>query len=39
MFADSIVLMLNAPAFPVNVQIIFGLAVAAGATMWIRTAS
>ena len=38
-FVGSVVLMLNAPAFPVNIQILFGLAVAAGATLWIRGAS
>lgn len=36
LFAGCIVLMLNAPDFPVNRQIFIGLIVAAGATMWIR---
>ena len=35
-FIACIALMANAPAFPVNMQIIFGLIVAAGATVWIR---
>jgi uncharacterized membrane protein YeaQ/YmgE (transglycosylase-associated protein family) len=38
-FAACFVLMLNAPAFPVNIQILFGLAVATGATVWVRPAS
>ena len=38
-FVGSITLMANAPGFPVSVQIIFGLIVAAGATLWIRPAS
>ena len=38
-FVGSIALMLNAPAFPVNAQILLGLVVAAGATLWIRGAS
>ena len=37
-FVGSIALMLNAPSFPVNIQILFGLVVAAGATVWIRGA-
>ena len=39
LFVGCIVLMLNAPSFPVNVQIFIGLIVAAGATMWIRPTS
>ena len=38
-FIACIALMANAPAFPVNVQIIFGLIVAAGATVFIRPAT
>ena len=33
LFAGCIVLMLNAPSFPVNVQIFIGLIAAAGATL------
>ena len=29
----------DAPAFPVNIQILFGLAVATSATVWVRPAS
>lgn len=36
LFAGCIALMLNAPSFPVNVQIVVGLLAAAGAAMWIR---
>ena len=38
-FVGSIALMANAPGFPVSVQIIFGLIVATGATVFIRAAS
>ena len=38
-FIGCILLMANAPGFPVSVQIIFGLIVAAGATVWIRPAT
>ena len=37
-FIGCIALMANAPAFPVNVQIIFGLIVAAVATVFIKPA-
>ena len=36
LFAGCIALMLNAPSFPVNVQIFVGLLADAGAAMWIR---
>ena len=36
LLVGCIVVMLNAPSFPVNVQIFVGLIVGAGATMWIR---
>lgn len=39
LFAGCLALMLNAPSFPVNVQIFIGLTVAAGATLWIRPAA
>ena len=39
LFLGSAGLMLNAPNFPVNMQIIIGLVVAAVATMCIRTKS
>ena len=39
LFAGCIVLMLNAPSFPVNVQIFIGLIVVAGATLGIAPAS
>ena len=39
LLVGCIALMLNAPGFPVNVQIVIGLIVAAGATLWISTRS